>query len=142
MTVQKKKCPHCGYTQTSSYYHKSSKYSYGSPVTRCPKCGEIVVDRDIIEIAVDGVRKPDLMPVSPAGIFYGIFGLVMFIASKGSFFFLLIGLFFPAIELSSYEKRKEMIKKETAESEARLNNPVYAALLKKLGYNVPQKYLV
>ena len=53
-----------------------------------------------------------------------------------------IGLYSPLSELFTYKKRLAELDAEAEASDRRLHDPEYAATLKRLGYAVPEKYLV
>lgn len=150
-TYQTKKCPHCGKVYERNSYagrpSKDNRTKYGSPLIVCSSCRKGFLDDEYREIAIDGPREVDTKRISPAGIVYGLLGVIIGLVgfSGGSVvagcIFLIMGLYFPLSELSSYEKRQEALKKEALASEMRLQNPTYAATLKRLGYDVPEKYL-
>lgn len=147
-TTITKKCPHCG----SAYMRgestaKWNRVQYGSPIVQCNRCKQFFKDDDFREIAVDGIRKLDKMVVSPAGVVYGLLGLLIGISAiigTGSAFGALIiigGLITPIMEIATYKRRMEDLEKETIASGERLKVPEYAVVLDKMGYRVPKEFL-
>ena len=150
-THQTKCCPECGEVYERNSYagrpSKANRTEYGSPLKKCSKCGTYFKDDEYREIAVDGIRSVDTMLVSPSSIFVGIVGIVLCLGAllSGAYvpaiaFLVLFGIS-PAMEALSYKKRQAELEQKKAESEARLQDPGYALILKKMGYNVPDKYL-
>lgn len=150
------KCTNCG--STLSINAPGSAYFYGSPIRSCPKCGRQYLDKNYHEIEIDGIQKTDISNKGAAGLLIGslaaavIFGvLFIFFLSRGRLHFgtliatvisLLIFIFglVDAIKIKSGSKQKEL-EKEHQQSILRLQNKEYAHTLKKLGYQVPEKYL-
>ncbi len=151
-TYQVKKCPKCGAAYEKNTYgrhpSKDNRVKYGSPLKMCSKCQNIFIDDEYREIAIDGVRKADTQHISPAGLLYSgisIFASISSFACQytlGGIIFILIALYLSLRELLTYNIRQQMLKKLTQESEERMKNIQYAQLLKKYGYNVPEKYLL
>lgn len=150
-----KKCPNCGHAYT--VLHPGSNTSYDSPVVRCEKCGQYFVDKDRIELALTDETSASV-PRHSGSTYLQLFVLtfaeialiyLQFDGTLGEYWWLLIvisvlylGVWFLFIsERTSYPERVAEFEKERLRSEARLSNPEYAALLKKLSYDVPEKYL-
>ncbi len=150
-----KKCPDCGHAYT--VLHSGSDTSYDSPIMRCEKCGQYFVDKDRIELALTDETSASV-PRHSGNTYLQLFVLtfaeialiyLQFDGTLGEYWWLLIvisvlylGVWFLFIsERTSYPERVAEFEKERLRSEARLSNPEYAALLKKLGYDVPEKYL-
>ncbi len=151
MTYQTKKCPHCGKVyEKNSYAGNPSKYNrlqYGSPLKICSECKKPFIDDEYREIAIQGVRFPDKMLISPAGI---VFSLITLIISIMGFvnasvwygiIFLAASLYLSLSEMLTYKSRQRELEKLTRESEERMNNPLYAILLSKAGFDVPDRYM-
>lgn len=148
-----KKCPHCGAIYSHDSYpgipSKDNRTKYGSPIRKCQSCGTLFKDDDYREIAVDGIRPVDKSVISPYSILSLMVGTIVMIASihygySWVWYILLLLFIFcfsPLSDVLTYRKRKSFIEQETIESEKRLCDPTYAETLKKLGYNVPEKYL-
>lgn len=153
MVTYKKKCPHCKKVYDSGSYSNAlgagsaAVYRYGSPFRRCAYCSQNFVDKDYHEIAVEGIREPDTQKVSTGTILISIAGAMFSLALMNSdyAFFGIILLFLSVCsilhEFLTYKKRQAFLQKEKEASEQRLKNPGYALALKKLGVNVPEKYL-
>ena len=156
MTYITKSCPHCGFPYSVAQPAKSG--FYGSPFQRCQLCGQQFIDKDYREIAVSGIRNVDTQHVSVGTAILGVFPFLfmvsgLYIGFSASFDTQTIlitaggALFFAGVlwlvvsEAKGYDERQKFLKKESARSEARLQNPQYAAELKRLGYHVPEKYL-
>ena len=148
MEYTTKKCPHCNYTYT--FREPKGTGHYGSPIRTCDKCNQYFVDKDYIEIAVDGIREVDKNRVSlrtiinsitfmffAFGILY-VFGIEAIIFSIVPFI-ISIGLI--VRDCAGYKSRQNYLNMERINSENRLKNYEYAALLKEFGYDVPEKYL-
>ncbi len=150
-----KKCPHCGHAYT--VLHPGSDTSYDSPIVKCEKCGQYFVDKDRIELALTG-KTAASVPYHSCNTYlqlsvltFGEIALIylQFDGGLGEYWWLLIviSVFYLGAwllfisERTSYPERVAEFEKERLRSEARLSNPEYAALLKKLGYDVPEKYL-
>lgn len=151
-----KKCPHCGktYETYSTCTKKYTKHS-GSPFITCQHCGNVFVDKDI--------KEPALQPYNTRGFSwfncilaffmpFGAFGILLTCCAFGikepSIVVFIIAFAVDAIYLGltvySFINRQKFIeedKKEYEESEKRLSNPEYAQALKNAGFDVPKKYL-
>ena len=149
-----KRCPHCGYAYT--VHHLGKVVAYGSPIRRCAKCNKTYIDKDYIEIEIEGIRDVDKMRVSPQTIvlFLGcllISGMGIFLISGGADYayigwfctiiFLASGLFLFFNELLDYKNRQKRLENEKKASKERLSNPEYARALLKIGYSIPEEYL-
>ena len=144
-------CPHCKCPYESNTYWvsilKPKETSYGSPIKTCHHCKKVFIDRDYHEIAIEGIKKADRRRVSYYGCFscvlgvgFGLCALISGVILIGCFL-IGLGVYSYYREDSAYKERQAMIKIEAAASENRLKNPAYAAILKRLGYSVPSKYL-
>ncbi|MGN1165628.1 MAG: hypothetical protein ACI4S2_04275 [Lachnospiraceae bacterium] len=152
-----KKCPNCGFVYESRHYafvpSKDNQTVYGSPIKRCEKCGQLFVDKNYREIAVQGVRHVDEMYVSPQTLVSGgipmiislITSLVLFMnGDEGVLTSMIVFVFSLSLiisEMVGHKKRMISLKKEEEESKMRLQNPKYARMLQQLGYDVPSYYL-
>lgn len=155
-TYTYKKCPHCGKTYESySTYTKDFNNHQGSPFVRCRFCGNIFVDKEIKEPALEPYTGKGfelwrcyftfLMPFGLGGV---AALLCAFNAEKYGPLLGLVGLILLALyafltfsTVVDREKLKEDDRKQYEESERRLMNPEYAKALKEAGFNVPSKYL-
>ncbi len=157
-TTIKKYCPKCHYRYSRRWYYgypsKKNQIEYGTPIQKCPSCGEVFIDRDYHEIAIDGIRKVDTKHISGGTLFHSslsfVFGTFLLIASiySGSIGYSLVSIGVIALgayelwdEYRGYDERQEWLQRETQESERRMKNPHYALQLKALGYDVPDCYL-
>ncbi len=160
MQYTTKKCPHCKFAYT--VMEAKGGVNYGSPILTCERCGKPFIDKEYREIAVDGPRDSDTKKIYPYTIFICVFtilfsGPVLFLfisypslfSQKDDFLLLIVAILlvvwaiYSVIrDVKSYDERQEYLKKERAESEARLSNYQYACFLKEIGYDVPKKYLV
>lgn len=151
MTFQTKKCPHCGKVyERNSYAGNPSKYNrqqYGSPLKICSECKTPFLDDEYREIAIDGVRFPDKMVISPAGIVFSLLALIMSIMGfvnasvPYGLIFLAESLYLSLSEILTYKSRQRKLEKLTRESEERMKDPMYALLLSKAGFYVPDRYM-
>lgn len=158
MSTIKKYCPKC-YAKYDErmYYHtppRKNRIVYGPPIKKCTQCGEVFLDKDFSEIAIDGVRDVDKMRVSPytvvssgAGIAIGMMFLLGGITCN-VLHFALLGFVIAVVEVygiwseyHGWDERQEKLRCETEASERRMQNPEYALTLKLFGYNIPNKYL-
>ena len=156
MQYKTKKCPHCKHTYK---FFDADYIGYGSPVRTCESCGKNFIDKDYIEIAIDGIRKVDKKRCSPSTLIGAILfcGIFVFTLSGNSlstsdgppgmdeiiFFGLLAAgsLYLLISEIRGFKERQRFLAEETIASENRLKNREYAYFLKELGYYVPEKYL-
>lgn len=157
-----KKCPHCGYTfESYSTYTKNYKDHSGHPFKFCPKCSEIIIDKDMKEPALKPPpKRPSIFSCFFTGFMpFGLLGILcsipMFtdetfnIFETNNLLYFLILVMLPAAvwicmiiwAFCSRDKIKIELDKEYEDSEKRLQNREYALLLKELGYKVPEKYL-
>ena len=154
-----KKCPKCG-SAYSTMQPKGTGF-YGSPLRQCSKCGELFIDKDYREIAIDGIRTADTKRLSGSTLFACTSLLFMAVAliclyindsslfSSGrsiwSIFFaiVLLGMicFLVIDEVRGYGERQSFLEQERRNSEKRLQDYQYARFLQKLGYTVPEQYL-
>ena len=156
MIYKTKSCPHCGLSYSVMQPEKSG--FYGSPFRKCSLCGNTFIDKDYREIAVSGIRNVDTQRFSFGAAALGIFpSLFMVIGlwlgfssgfdtrsilfSCGGALFVSVVVWLVLSEVKGYDERQKFLKEESARSEARLQNPQYAAELKRIGYRVPEKYL-
>lgn len=158
-TTIKKYCPKC-YAKYDDrmYYHTPSKENriiYGSPIKKCNQCGEVFLDKDYSEIAIDGVREVDKMRLTPYTMVSSGVGIVISIIfllggiTGNALHIALLGFALIAYEVHSiwseyhgWDERQEKLRYETEASERRMQNLEYALTLKMLGYSVPDKYLL
>ncbi|MCM1334326.1 MAG: hypothetical protein NC084_05000 [Bacteroides sp.] len=157
-TTVRLSCPTCGRVQRECAV---TEYRYGSPLKTCrnKKCGARYLDPYIHELAAEP-PAPDAFSVKSKLIGFGL--MVLFFAISGGFLWLELNydngyhMALPFIMVASAvgavaflveivlikagfkERRTARLRRE---SEERLNNPVYARELKKLGYPVPAEYL-
>ena len=149
-------CPQCGKLVGTFVV---GDYRYGNPLRVCPKCKTEYINPVFHEIEVDGI-SPDAFDMKR--LLIGLLvGVVFFAISAAIHYFEVttqdyyhtsfiaimvisaIAVFFSIgniilIKTGLKAKRTEQKRKESAE---RLSNAEYALKLKKLGYNVPEKYL-
>ena len=157
MVYHTKSCPHCGFHYSIMQPAKSG--FYGSPFRTCSICRKSFIDKDYREIAVSGIRSVDTQRVSTSTALLSIFPALFFAAglyccfsvgfspssvliTAGGAVVLAIVIWLMFSEARGYEQRQQYLKQESEQSEARLRNPEYALALKKLGYHVPEKYLI
>jgi hypothetical protein len=152
------KCPHCG--NTIDFLKLKGPKAYGTPLITCNKCNKPFIDKNIIEIAIDGIRPVDKMRIEPASFITLLMGCFSIYAgylnitdslnddkSMSWLFFIIGGLFILGSlwsiidHLINYKKNQLMLQQMKLESEKRLSNYTYALLLKQAGFNVPDKYL-
>lgn len=155
-TYYTKKCPHCGYAYST--HHMGKEVVYGSPIRKCVSCQKSFIDKDYVEIELNGVRNVDSKRISPQTKAIAVFGgfmvaLALFLivgAPKNDppitawaclIFCIAVPAFLIYVDLSSYSQRQKEIKQEAKLSKERLSDPLYAKALKELGYHVPDKYL-
>lgn len=150
MTYMRKKCPYC----KGAYYVRYEKElgranHYTSPICTCKSCNQTFIDKELREIALDGIRPGDQARVSTSTIVLALIGALIFLGG------LLVGKMYLAAgilalgysiwsvreECRSYEKRMEYLRQETAASEERVKDPVYILRLAELGYRVPDGVL-
>jgi len=152
------RCPHCNAVVNKS--NSLTKYSEGSPLRVCPRCGGQYIDPEC--------HEPALVPYKP----YGVVACVTTSLVSGVFcgfavllILYMIGYFGELYEVSSvhvvasvvvggiiavlsFVSRTKGLAKENQEklrlwneSRERLMNRDYARLLKKSGFEVPAEYL-
>lgn len=155
-TYTTKKCPHC----RKAYEHYSTatkKYEnhIGSPFITCMYCGEVFIDKDMKEPALEPFedKTPNLFSfllgfLYPFGLAAVLFTIIFFCMDEYSSGILIITLALYAIYfllvVSGYKKRysiQDDLRKDYQESLDRLNDVEYAKALKDIGYKVPEKYL-
>lgn len=155
MTTITKKCPHCNTQYSHKAYSgrpsKDNQTCYGSPLRRCQKCGNFFIDKDYREIAISGIREVDTQRVSTGTMVESaipIIGSCIYfcIAQDGTRWAALI-VFLICVgsvvsEYRGYDKRIAHLEQEKAESYRRMSNPQYAMMLKTLGYDVPDEFLI
>lgn len=147
MALNAKKCPHCNTAYEQSGASRNTRSKYGAPLKRCASCNKYFRDNEYREIAIDGIRPGDRRRITSTGLIVFLFalavGLVMFLEGvSGWWVAAAIGLYSPLSELFTYKKRLAELDAEAEASDRRLHDPEYAATLKRLGYAVPEKYLV
>lgn len=153
------RCKNCGKKLLT--YSKGCSVQYKSPVKICRKCGTMYADPRCHEIALDGI-PPDTFSVRSNAVFAIIGALILY---RGIYLFGKYQLGVPnkmqwmlpsvfviwgaatavwgiaeiILIVSGMKKRKfDALKRE---SEERLNDKNYAAVLRNLGYEIPEKYL-
>lgn len=146
-----KKCPACRKVYARESYagrpSKDNRTKYGSPIIQCQKCGNIFVDTDYREPALNGFRDVDKMRVSPGAVVYTLIGIIIAVCTfyggyKIAGILIAIGsLWLSLDEICGFKKRQKMNEELLAESQKRIENPTYVLLLKKMGYNVPDSAL-
>lgn len=151
MLYVKKECPQCGYVYEKNTYggypSKENRIRYGSPLRKCINCGNMFLDDEYREIAIDGIRGVDTMRISPATILLSCFAVIMGISTIWSWNELIgivilgTGIFFFVDEWTEYENRQKKLEIQIQESEERMKSAAYAFVLKKLGYDVPDRFL-
>lgn len=145
-----KKCPHCGFSY--QILKSGNQHFYGSPFKVCLKCGKKFVDKDAIEIAISGIREYDKFKFSIGWIINAILG--MFSLWCGTFdkelgmlmtivglIFIVSAIYFIYDEIKGHKNRLAQLEEEKRKSYDRLADVQYALKLKKLGYDVPEKFL-
>ncbi len=149
-------CPNCGRLVGTFV---AGDYRYGSPLKTCPKCNAEYINPVFHEIEVDGI-SPDAFDIKK--LLIGILiGVIFFAVGAGIHYYEItmqdyyhtsciaimiisaIAVFYAIgniilIKTGLKDKRTQRKRQESAQ---RLSNPQYAARLKELGYNVPEKYL-
>lgn len=151
MGKRTKYCPHCNriydVETISGSALKPRETKYGSPLRICPHCKKVFLDREYHEIAIEGPQRADMVRVSPYGCVCCAFGVGMGIIMFGAglalvgCLFIGLGAYSYYSEASTYAERQQRVIREAEASEERLKNPAYAAILKRLGYPVPDRYL-
>lgn len=145
-------CPHCGHTLNRDM-GISSKYS-GSPIRSCPKCSKIYCDPRYFEPALEPYKRYSLLrqffgalPLAFAITVFVLF-LVYSITRSDHIAWILgavsLGISWLLFFFYSIKKRRiieEKRLKEWQESDQRLRDPNYAALLKSARFDVPSRYL-
>ncbi len=151
-TYQKKKCPHCNFIYARHTFAggrtKRNGIFYGSILRTCPQCRKSFVDKDYREIAIDGIKPEDKYHITPGSVI--IYGFLVFIGISCCVSYrqfaglILVGIGTACLinEYLGYDKRQKSLEEERAASEKRLQVLPYALLLKKIGYQVPDQYLV
>ena len=151
-----KKCPNCGKTyEHYTTYTKNFTSHSGCPITTCKYCGEIFIDKDIKEPALES--KPAKVSIIdciftmffPFGVLSIVFAIPLIIHYTSEPWYYLF-VIIPAIIWISFVifalVKRDKINKELIEeykaSEERLKDLEYAQLLLKYKFNVPDKYLI
>lgn len=155
MTHYTVKCPHCkGILRTT-------KTDNGSPFRKCPHCGQPYIDNECYEQALKPYKKESkvktvLKGVIAAAFFAAIpFGIAAAIIVFGDFnisdsiafvvyliaFFILSPIFIHMF-LKSYDEDEEARYKAWVASDQRMRDIAYARAVKKLGFKVPEYYLI
>ena len=134
------KCPHCG-----TFIRQTTKgqYNWGSPLKMCYKCNTAYIDSCYHEVAIEGFSNTDTIRSD-----WWLMLLPIMITFMSSFaypilFLLVVGMIVAMIfgVVRTRKKNEREMKAEMARSIERLSNYDYALLLKKAGYDVPDKYL-
>ena len=151
-----KKCPYCGKTyETYTPMTKHYQSHMGSPFVKCRFCGKEFVDKDIKEPALvpyseDGFGVGNcffagIMPFGCMGImftFLAIYSkevhiLSCVLAAIGYIGYLSCVIF----RLKNQKKILEAWRNEYSLSEERLKNYSYALALRRIGFDVPDRFL-
>ena len=160
MQYKTKWCPNCKLTIERRKPQVGNKY--GSPLQRCPRCGNYYIDDDYEEYALstdkEGIRttivnaRIGLIVLRAFFIFLGILTIVGLMMSeidvrKTSTLIVLgiialcISAFFNAPTQERIKNDLEKMNDIWEESNSRLSNQQYAILLEKTGFDVPLRYL-
>ena len=64
--IRKKYCPYCKFICCYEKRYTARRYmaDYGSPIRQCSGCKQYFIDRDYREIAVQGIRGVDTLPIT------------------------------------------------------------------------------
>lgn len=148
-----KYCPKCKRLyQSYSTYTKDYVVSEGCPIVTCKHCGTRFLDKDIKEPAFSSPPKGlNLLQMLLCGFWpFGVAGICLLILGiKGGYGFV-VALAFVSFAVYGYLvyiciKNRTDINIESNEdyerSKERLSDKNYVALLIKLGYRVPKKFL-
>ena len=156
MSVQQitKKCPYCGkvYEQRAcgGFGRKplpEDVWVYGSPMKLCANCKRIFIDKDVKELAITELRKSDTAKITantkmllPMG---ALVAVLLYVLGQPTFAIVAVAVavVYLAMDLGMYPMRMGKLKKEREASEKRLSDPDYARALKKVGIDVPERYL-
>ncbi len=152
MQYTTKKCPHC---KTTYQNFEHNNYRVGSPIVTCSYCQGVFIDKDRHELALEPYDESGynilncwLIAFFPCGLMALISLIILIISEEslmlGIIMFAVSFIAFIAIAVTSIKDLKfniQKYRKDYAESEQRLENKEYAWALKKLGYDVPSKYL-
>lgn len=152
MTYYTTRCPHCGGT---IQFMTKSKDSYGIPFKKCGKCGEPYIDPNCIEPATEmyeyKAKASYLVQSMLFGFFAAIFaffgvdalfdfGNVIAAGAAAAVVFIAVTVIMYRTATSDYDEQEAKWHKMWEESDKRLQNPEYAAALKKAGFLVPLRY--
>lgn len=143
-------CPHCSCKATSTNH----PVSYGDPRKHCPHCNKIYIDPYCTEPALRDYRPltvwHQLKTSLPTGIMLAaLIAIAAELFTQNSQFACLVwGIGTPVFWLLSFllflltQRRHECFRLKTwQESDHRLRDPKYAAILARSGYQVPGRYL-
>lgn len=149
-----KHCPFCkkvyeqrGYFTKGREPTDEERWLFGSPMRLCPHCGKLFVDKDMQELAITPPRRQDTAAVSQASLRLVILGValgaILFVAGLRTFALIALGVAMATLiaDLALYPTRMKKLENERRASEKRLENPDYAAALKRAGYDIPERYL-
>ena len=152
------RCPHCKAVVNKS--NSLTKYSEGSPLRVCPRCGGQYIDPECHEPALDPYKPYGMLAcimtslvggafcgfaallivymIGYFGSLYEVGGVhvVVSVAIGAVYAVVTFALRFKGLETENQEKLRLWI-----ESRERLMDPEYARLLKKAGFDVPEEYL-
>ncbi len=147
MTYRTTRCPHCGHR--IEIMVSSNLKHYGSPLRCCPKCNEMYIDKNYIEIALQGVRTIDKMLFSPGWIITLIISIGLIILgcmditsddNSMSWLFIILGgilaigsIWAVIDEIRSHKNNMRKLEDERIASETRMTNKEYVELLKQAG---------
>ena len=133
-------------------------YLYGSPIRSCKYCGAKYLDKNYHEIAIDGINEEDLSAGKRLKMLLLCVVCSVILAALNVVTYLESGLqpalvvvfactaggavvsLWKYIQVVSGGKQKQLDKERQASVE-RLQDKEYAAVLQKLGYEVPEEFL-
>lgn len=144
-------CPHCSHRLSRG---KTSLKTYGCPIQKCPECGKTYCDPYCFEQALRPYKPQSLFKLlfasfilaSGAGVLFG--GLTDTTAASDRLVWSITAVSFVAAWLVIFiclMKSRDRVEKKRLndwqESDKRLRDGGYAALLKAAGFKVPSHYL-
>lgn len=139
------RCPHC---MQQIDTRGLTTYRLGSPFRNCPRCGKEYVDKEYHELAIEEYKKPPFIKDNPLFVICGLFLWACFMAGAilneqwGFFAFLMMIFAVPAGGYAIYVFggfKKKKIDREKQASLQRLQDPLYRAKLRAIGYSVPEE---
>ena len=143
-------CPYCNRVLESTNH----PVSYGNPLKQCPHCTKTYIDPYCSEPALReykplSIKHQFWTNISSGITLAGLIAIIVFLISKNNRLGCLIwGIGTPIFWLLSFsyslltqKKREPRRLKTWQESDQRLRNSEYAAILANYGYSVPAQYL-